>query len=742
MTWSRPTHGQKASIVFISAWIVLFLTGRAADGANPAVERLERETGSTGVRYVERQPSPAVAVVRDFHWPGFGADPLAGALDFLASFPDLAGVTDPSTDLALAGSLTFGDETVMRFIQTYHGVPVFGRAVIVRADSTGSVDYMAGNAVPPAADIATTPALDPAEAVAIARGTVTGTLRMEPRTELMVLLDPDEATLVWAVTLSASGPAEAWVILVDAATGRPVDRFDLLFNGTGRVWEQNPVNGGLIEPEILGLTGDGTTLTGEHAIDYRYLTTADPFQSALADVDGNFLFDPSATQPVFDEPFCEVNTYYHVDRIARYFVETHGYEQTRGPLTVYANYHEGTDAEGNPTPFDNSFYDGANWTLSLGQGSTADFGYDATVVYHEYTHSVVDTLAQLTVINADIYGMKMMPGAIHEGVADYFATSLTDDPDLSEYIPLGRHMINDKKCPDDMQGLEPHDDGEVIGGTLWAVREAIGTAQADSAVYEALTLIPSDCTFKTLAEAILQAIDDKVAAGTLTDADRTAVEAIMDERGMTICDRFISIDDGETYTSSVFGLTMFGACDAIDFIEGLGYSVPSGFQWSIEVPEGSTTLQVAFDVEFYGGVEGKHWIYVRRGEPIEFELINIYGFIFPARANAYDGMFAQADGFTLTPYTDPPLEPGATYYITSSTLSCPMGEYHISAVVGDEPVPEPRPEGIEEDLGEEEPDGSAVEEAEDAAQDLDAAGEEEAEDDGGGKKGCGCRFVT
>ena len=741
MTWSNPTRRQKASIVFISAWIVLLLTGRAADGANPAVERLERETGSTGVRYVARLPSPGVAVLRGFHWPGFGADPLAGALDFLASFPDLAGVTDPSTDLALAGSLTFGEKTVMRFVQTYHGVPVFGRAVIVRADSTGSVDYMASNAVPPAAEISTTPALDPAEAEAIARGTVTGTLRMEPRTELMALLYPGEATLVWAVTLSASGPAEAWVILVDAATGLLVDRIDLLFHGTGRVWEQNPASGGgLIEPEILGLTGDGTTLTGEYAIAYRYLTTADPFQSALADVGGNFLFDPSATQPAFDEPFCEVNTYYHADRIARYFVATHGYEQTRGPLTVYANYHEGTDAEGHPTPFDNAMYDGAAWTLSLGQGTTADFGYDATVVYHEYSHSVVDTLAQLTVINADIYGMKMMPGAIHEGVSDYFSTSLTDDPNMGEYIPLGRHMVNDKKCPDDMQGLEPHDDGEVIGGTLWAVREAIGTAQADSVAYETLTLIPADCTFKTLAEAILQVIDDRVTAGTLTDADRTAVEAILDERGMTICDRFIPIDDGATYTSSVFGFIMFGACDYIDFIEGLGYSLPSGFQWSIEVPEGSTTLDVTFDVEYYGGLEGKHWIYVRRGEPVEFELINIYGIILPVRANALDGTFAQADGFTLTPYTDPPLEPGATYYITMSTLSCPMGQYHVSAVVGDEPVPEPQPEGIEEDQAEAEPDEDVAEEAEDAAPDMDAAEEEEHDD--GGKKGCGCRVVT
>jgi len=742
MTSSRSARGQEACLVFISAWIVLLLAGRAADGANPAIERLERETGSTGIRYVARMPSPSVAVLRGFRWPGFGSDPLAGALDFLASFPDLAGVTDPAADLALSGSLTFGDKTVMRFVQTCQGVPVFGRAVIVRADSTGTVDYMASNAVPPAADIATIPALDPAEAEAIARGTVTGTLRMEPRTQLMVLLDPGEATLVWAVTLSASGPAGAWVILVDAATGRLVDRIDLLFHGTGRVWEQNPVNGGLVEPEILGLTGDGTTLTGEYAIAYRYLTTADPFQSALADAGGNFLFDPSATQPVYDEPFCEVNTYYHADRIARYFVGTHGYEQTRGPLTVYANYHEGTDAAGNPNPFDNAFYDGVSWTLSLGQGATADFGYDATVVYHEYSHSVVDTLAQLTVINADIYGMKMMPGAIHEGVSDYFATSLTDDPDMGEYIALGRHMVNDRKCPDNMQGLEPHDDGQVIGGTLWDIREALGTAQADSVAYETLTLIPSDCTFKTLAEAVLQVIDDRVAAGTLTAADRTAVEAVLDERGMTICDRFIPIDDGATYTSSVFGFIMFGACDYIDFIETLGYSLPSGFQWSIEVPEGSTTLQVTYDVEYYGGTEGKHWIYVRRGEPIEFELINVYGLILPVRANAMDGTFAQADGFTLTPYTDPPLEAGATYYITSSTLSCPMGEYHVSAVVSDEPVPEPQPEGIEEDQAEGEADDGVSEEAEDAAPDPDAAEEDEAEDDDGGKKGCGCRFAT
>lgn len=35
-----------------------------------------------------------------------------------------------------------------------------------------------------------------------------------------------------------------------------------------------------------------------------------------------------------------------------------------------------------------------------------------------------------------------------------------------------------------------------------------------------------------------------ITEGTVTETQKTAIEAILDERGMTICARFIAIDDG------------------------------------------------------------------------------------------------------------------------------------------------------------------------------------------------------
>ena len=70
----------------------------------------------------------------------------------------------------------------------------------------------------------------------------------------------------------------------------------------------------------------------------------------------------------------------------------------------------------------------------FGQGPLKDYSYDGDVVYHEFGHSVVNvTLKLVGTPHMDEYGTSYSPGAMNEGLADYFSSAITGDPDVGEY---------------------------------------------------------------------------------------------------------------------------------------------------------------------------------------------------------------------------------------------------------------------------------------------------------------------
>ena len=62
-----------------------------------------------------------------------------------------------------------------------------------------------------------------------------------------------------------------------------------------------------------------------------------------------------------------------------------------------------------------------------------DYSYDGDVIYHEFTHGVVDDTIKLQSFHVDRYGVIDAPGAMNEGLADYFSSALAGDPDVGEY---------------------------------------------------------------------------------------------------------------------------------------------------------------------------------------------------------------------------------------------------------------------------------------------------------------------
>ncbi|MEJ2744219.1 MAG: M36 family metallopeptidase, partial [bacterium] len=233
-------------------------------------------------------------------------------------------------------------------------------------------------------------------------------------------------------------------------------------------------------------------LKGEHVV-----VLNEDFPEARSE-DGSFIYAPSDTH------FDEVMAYYHVDRVGAFF------RKLDPPLD------EAMEAKGRIRAFvhagdamDNAYYDPSTHAIYLGDGGGAerlnDLAKEAAVVYHEYTHAVLDY------VNPHLKGTEA--DALHEGYADYYCCSMTDDPQIGEWViaPLGkpylRDLINAKRYPGDLQG-EAHADGEIWGGACWDLRRAIGVEKADRLVYESMHFLPEFSRFQDAALGVLQASEN------------------------------------------------------------------------------------------------------------------------------------------------------------------------------------------------------------------------------------------
>jgi hypothetical protein len=119
------------------------------------------------------------------------------------------------------------------------------------------------------------------------------------------------------------------------------------------------------------------------------------------------------------------------------------------------------------------FYKATSATIGGGLGSEQceNTGRLTDVVYHEFGHSLHN--------NSILPGQGAFDGALSEGLADTFAQAITGDHGMGRGFFVSDAPLRDldpvgteKRWPDDATG-EVHDDGEIIGGTLWDLRIAL-----------------------------------------------------------------------------------------------------------------------------------------------------------------------------------------------------------------------------------------------------------------------------
>ena len=495
--------------------------------------------------------------------------------------PETAGATLVLVDQA---SLRDGS-TVARFEQTHLGLPVIGAGATVVVDARG-VATMAVAATASALPTSKAPLVD-ATAAAVAARRFTKLPVTGDDAHLVFFTHRGETRLAWAVLPKIIvGIPTAPRIMVDALDGNVLEARDLVvFLNMAKVHPSNPVKSPTPVDVVLPVkSGDGS-LENEFVSSYNCIDekkthqvnfggfpltvhTCELVRKATPDGNGDYPYLPGLDTER-DDAFSEVAMFHHATKAYDYFRTLRNDATAQivvdKPLRTISNLQLPTgltkgdiQSAADPNkpldPLQNAFFSpkggqlgavfqtlygfdaGAMW---FGQGPRKDYSYDGDVVYHELTHGVVDATLKLGSLHLDKYGVIDSPGAMNEGLADYFSSAITGDGDVGEYASKDvsnqltslRTLDNQDTCLGTIVG-EVHYDSTFFSGGLWSARKSLpqGDRQKfDAAIYKAMlaNADSGDLGYSDLINLFLAVLDKDLPAG--ATALRTEMK---DKRGI------------------------------------------------------------------------------------------------------------------------------------------------------------------------------------------------------------------
>ena len=666
--------------------------------AKPSITMLEQlESSSDRPLRVSHQGSRLS--MRGFVAGPYAGDPARAARAFLdehAAMLPGAGGSDWSTQRLVP----MRNHTAVHLQQQYCGLPVIGGEAMLKVGRDGTVEMITVS-YRPGITVDTTPAVPAQQAVATALATLQRTAAGTPVPRLQILPDRNGGRLVYRLLLSTRAPVDSWRITVDANTGEVLEHMDLKRSASGWAFEQNPDFADEIEVELTDLAGDASVLDGTYAVVQSTVFDGENQGTehlAVADEEGDFFYLP--VDPAVDDPFVEVQAYYHVTKISRFFEDELGHEFS-GPALVTTNYRS-EDAG----TYDNAYYTPdmmGNTTLTFGQGASYDYAYDADVVVHEFGHAVIQERTNMVMdfITYDDYGWNNAPGGIHEGLADYWACSTHDDPVVGEYT-ISRTLDNDHTCPEDLTG-EVHDDGEFVGATAWDIYQAVGKESADVIVYGALGLVTSAPSFAELGEAMSEVAADLVDDGILTTADAEAIDGIIQDRGMARCGRSLPMEDGVAFEYDVvhvMGMPELPA-ELCQMGRDMGIVFATQYQFALATPPADQGpvegIELQMEVSSLAGPtlgedDLMYTFFVREGELVTFDYLSVEvqgGFELQVPSgDEFDVEFPD-EPLTITLTADDiELKSDTTYYFGMTHMNCPAVRLTLTPqlTLGDPPA--------------------------------------------------------
>ena len=311
---------------------------------------------------------------------------------------------------------------------------------------------------------------------------------------------------------------------------------------------------------------------------------------------------PPADDSEAEDKFAELMMYYHVNQIHDFYQDGFGLALAHNPIDALVNVTfdstinmgGGTGWQGFPNaafmpPEAFAAYGLPKQkygSIVFGQYQSTDFSYDASVIYHEYTHAMVGT-TRLSGVLEDAYGLDNLPGAMNEGFADYFSCSKRDNSIIGAYALtfqgdfLVRDLSEGRKCPDDLTS-EVHADGKIISTALWEIRGALGQQQADQIILNALESFTSSTNLAGAGKLIL-AEAKKVDAATGTKvSDILKAHGVINSQRAKAWSQFSVQTSAEQVPIAIAGTDQMNA--TAEFKDG----VPGYFQFVIQdIPAGT-----------------------------------------------------------------------------------------------------------------------------------------------------------
>lgn len=421
--------------------------------------------------------------------------------------------------------------TVVRFDQTYQGVPVYNAELAVTLDRDARVVFVMNSYKSQVSLADVTPRIksDAARTTALAHLGAQGAMTYD-KTDLVVYQGKSGSRLAYRVTVEPRQPLGTWESLVDARTGEIFRVEDLScygsVNGTGTVFNPDPLSSALQvyggvwsdngDADNAQLNGQRATVTLRDIDNNAGTFTLKGPRAEIQDFEGPFnglwtqaTADYSSTR--FPDLFEAANTYFHIDTYMRYINDPP--PNGLGTTLVPSQYVGGVrfDPQG-LNGADNSHYLPGSGQVAFGEGDVDD-DEDADVIIHELGHGLHHWLQGGS-------GPSQVDG-LSEGTGDYFAASYSrsfnqwtsgtpqfnwvfswDGHDATTWP--GRVTNWPNHYPDQLVG-QIHTDGQIWSTVNMRIWNQLGRTRTDKAVIEGLNMTIAGTNQDDAAQAMMSA---------------------------------------------------------------------------------------------------------------------------------------------------------------------------------------------------------------------------------------------
>lgn len=309
--------------------------------------------------------------------------------------------------------------------QTYRGLPVLGGYYATHTDTaTGSVVTQDGRL-----PVGGAPSEAPAVGRDRAQTSVTGRLGGLPTRSDLAIVPGERARLAWVVYTETAHGTTRTVIDADSGVSLKEESAVKDVNGSGRVFDPNPVVA--LQNESLRDNGNRDSATFTPAYKTVTLTQLTSGITTLKGLYANNASSGAVTSSSrtynFNRSqagFEQVMGYYSITT-AQEYIHSLGFTDVNNSAQRYRTTGL-TD--------DNSFYDPSNDRITFGTGGVDD-AEDEEVIWHEYGHAIQDD-------QVPGFGSTDEAGAIGEGFGDYwaFTMSVAKSPNTAT-TPLDRKSV-------------------------------------------------------------------------------------------------------------------------------------------------------------------------------------------------------------------------------------------------------------------------------------------------------------